>query len=227
MDAMTTLAIQISDSMAEEARRRANADGVSLDQWIASAVTEKIGSVESDLYFARRRQKADASRLLQALAAAHAAGVVHRDLKPSNLLVNADCSLKMCDFGLARESDTTLSQNFTEYVVTRWYRAPEVVLIASEYTKAIDVWSVGCILCELIGRKALFAGKDHHGSREHLSLHQEALVDQHEVHRSAKVNLWFQLSDLIEKDYENPPVNLQHDPSCSIPSVVQLQWGVL
>jgi mitogen-activated protein kinase 1/3 len=70
--------------------------------------------------------------------------------------------LKICDFGLARgfgndEDDPTL----TDYVVTRWYRAPEVVLLASEYTKSIDVWSVGCILCELIGRSPIFQGKDH------------------------------------------------------------------
>jgi mitogen-activated protein kinase 1/3 len=87
---------------------------------------------------------------------------VHRDLKPSNILANKNCDLKICDFGLARgfgkeEDDPTL----TDYVVTRWYRAPEVVLLASEYTKSIDVWSVGCILCELIGRKPIFTGKDH------------------------------------------------------------------
>merc|ERR1712183_868182 len=76
--------------------------------------------------------------------------------------VNKNCDLKICDFGLARgfgkeEDDPTL----TDYVVTRWYRAPEVVLLASEYTKSIDVWSVGCILCELIGLKPIFTGKDH------------------------------------------------------------------
>jgi len=92
----------------------------------------------------------------------HSANVVHRDLKPSNILVNKNCDLKICDFGLARgfggdEDDPSL----TDYVVTRWYRAPEVVLLASEYTKSIDVWSVGCILCELIGRKPIFTGKDH------------------------------------------------------------------
>ena len=78
--------------------------------------------------------------------------------------MNKNCDLKICDFGLARgfvTSDVEEAGTLTDYVVTRWYRAPEVVLLASEYTKAIDVWSVGCILCELIGRKALFMGKDH------------------------------------------------------------------
>lgn len=101
-------------------------------------------------------------QILRGLLYLHSANVVHRDLKPSNILVNKNCDLKICDFGLARgfgndEDDPTL----TDYVVTRWYRAPEVVLLASEYTKSIDVWSVGCILCELIGRKPLFTGKDH------------------------------------------------------------------
>lgn len=101
-------------------------------------------------------------QILRGLLYLHSANVLHRDLKPANILVNKNCDLKICDFGLARgfekeEDDSTL----TDYVVTRWYRAPEVVLLASEYTKAIDIWSVGCILCELIGRKPLFTGKDH------------------------------------------------------------------
>lgn len=101
-------------------------------------------------------------QILRGLLYLHSANVVHRDLKPSNILVNKNCDLKICDFGLARgfgseEDDPTL----TDYVVTRWYRAPEVVLLASEYTKSIDVWSVGCILCELVGRKPIFTGKDH------------------------------------------------------------------
>lgn len=103
-----------------------------------------------------------AYQILRGMFYLHTANVVHRDLKPSNILVNKNCDLKICDFGLARgfgndEDDPSL----TDYVVTRWYRAPEVVLLASEYTKSIDVWSVGCILCELIGRKPIFTGKDH------------------------------------------------------------------
>jgi len=99
---------------------------------------------------------------LRGLKYLHSANVVHRDIKPANLLVNKNCDLKICDFGLARgigggEDEPTL----TDYVVTRWWRAPEVVLLASEYTKSIDIWSVGCVLCELIGRKPIFCGKDH------------------------------------------------------------------
>mmetsp|Transcript_42624 Transcript_42624/g.92885 ORF Transcript_42624/g.92885 Transcript_42624/m.92885 type:complete len:396 (+) Transcript_42624:95-1282(+) len=102
-------------------------------------------------------------QILRGLVYLHSASVVHRDLKPSNLLVNKNCDLKICDFGLARvmmsEGEDNLGR--TDYVVTRWYRAPEVVLLASEYTASIDMWAVGCILCELIARKPAFAGKDH------------------------------------------------------------------
>lgn len=89
----------------------------------------------------------------------HSANVLHRDLKPSNLFLNANCDLKIGDFGLAR---TTSETDFmTEYVVTRWYRAPELLLNCSEYTAAIDIWSVGCILGEIMTRQPLFPGKDY------------------------------------------------------------------
>ena len=90
----------------------------------------------------------------------HSTNVLHRDLKPSNLLPNSNCDLKVCDFGLARGLDVD-NMELTEYVVTRWYRAPEIMLSCQEYTKAIDVWSVGCIFAELLGRKPLFPGDDY------------------------------------------------------------------
>lgn len=98
-------------------------------------------------------------QLLRGLKYVHSANVLHRDLKPSNLLLNSNCDLKIGDFGLAR---TTSETDFmTEYVVTRWYRAPELLLNCSEYTAAIDVWSVGCILGEIMTREPLFPGKDY------------------------------------------------------------------
>lgn len=98
-------------------------------------------------------------QLLRGLKYVHSANVLHRDLKPSNLLLNANCDLKIGDFGLAR---TTSETDFmTEYVVTRWYRAPELLLNCSEYTAAIDVWSVGCILGEIVTREPLFPGRDY------------------------------------------------------------------
>jgi len=98
-------------------------------------------------------------QILRGLKFIHSANVLHRDLKPSNLLLNANCDLKICDFGLARTSDE--KEFMTEYVVTRWYRAPELLLSCAEYTSSIDVWSVGCIFAELLGRKPLFPGKDY------------------------------------------------------------------
>lgn len=97
----------------------------------------------------------------------HSAGVVHRDLKPGNILVNKDCSLKICDFGLARgiaerdDSGKEADNALTEYVVTRWYRAPEVALLASQYGTGIDIWAIGCILCELVGRAPVFPGSSY------------------------------------------------------------------
>ena len=104
---------------------------------------------------------------LRALKALHSADVIHRDLKPSNLLLNANCDLKVCDFGLAR-SVLTAEPNggetgfMTEYVATRWYRAPEIMLTFKQYTKAIDVWSVGTILAEMLTGRPLFPGRDYH-----------------------------------------------------------------
>mmetsp|Transcript_26306 Transcript_26306/g.25926 ORF Transcript_26306/g.25926 Transcript_26306/m.25926 type:complete len:172 (+) Transcript_26306:336-851(+) len=99
-------------------------------------------------------------QVLRGLLYMHSANVIHRDLKPSNLLVNKNCDLKICDLGLARGYDRE-TENLTEYVVTRWYRAPEVILNSSMYTKQIDVWSCGCVFAELIGRAPLFPGDDY------------------------------------------------------------------
>uniref|UniRef100_A0A6U5YFD2 Protein kinase domain-containing protein n=1 Tax=Guillardia theta TaxID=55529 RepID=A0A6U5YFD2_GUITH len=99
-------------------------------------------------------------QVLRGLKYIHSAHVMHRDLKPNNLLVNANCDLKICDLGLARLSDGDESL-MTCYVVTRWYRAPELLLGNKQYTDAIDMWSVGCVLAELLGRKPLFQGKDY------------------------------------------------------------------
>ncbi|KAF8011094.1 hypothetical protein BT93_J1648 [Corymbia citriodora subsp. variegata] len=98
-------------------------------------------------------------QLLRGLKYLHSANVLHRDLKPGNLLVNANCDLKICDFGLARTSQGN-GQFMTEYVVTRWYRAPELLLSCDNYGTSIDVWSVGCIFAEILGRKPVFPGTE-------------------------------------------------------------------
>ena len=97
-------------------------------------------------------------QILRGLKYLHSCGILHRDLKPRNLLVNSNCDLKICDFGLARANIKNLmTENamLTDYIATRWYRAPEVVLSVKKYTAAIDVWSVGCILAELIKHEPL------------------------------------------------------------------------
>lgn len=108
---------------------------------------------------------------LRGIKILHGSNVIHRDLKPSNLLINSNCDLKICDFGLARIIDSHDGTNMdtvdskqsgmTEYVATRWYRAPEVMLTAAKYSKAMDIWSCGCILAELFIKKPICPGRDY------------------------------------------------------------------
>lgn len=103
-------------------------------------------------------------QILRGMKYIHSASVIHRDLKPGNLLVNADCELKICDFGLSRGFESQPDEHtphLTEYVATRWYRAPEIMLVFRRYDTSIDVWSIGCIFAELITGKPLFKGKDY------------------------------------------------------------------
>ena len=100
---------------------------------------------------------------LKALLYCHSGGLIHRDLKPSNLLLNDDCLLKLADFGLARSLHATRTGEvgdvvMTDYVATRWYRAPEILLGSTSYSKAVDMWSMGCIIAELFTGKALLPG---------------------------------------------------------------------
>ena len=105
-------------------------------------------------------------QILRGVLYMHSANIIHRDLKPANILANKNCDLKICDLGLGRgevrdEDDEEKKIELTEYVITRWYRAPEVILCPSEYSKAVDIWSIGCIFAELLGRQPLFPG-DHY-----------------------------------------------------------------
>ncbi|EIE81061.1 mitogen-activated protein kinase HOG1 [Rhizopus delemar RA 99-880] len=125
-----------------------------------------------DIYFVTELLGTDLHRLLQSrplekqfiqyflyqiLVSIKDTCVIHRDLKPSNILINENCDLKICDFGLARIQDPQM----TGYVSTRYYRAPEIMLTWQKYDVAVDVWSAGCIFAEMLEGKPLFPGKDH------------------------------------------------------------------
>nr|XP_020462535.1 mitogen-activated protein kinase 15 [Monopterus albus]XP_020462536.1 mitogen-activated protein kinase 15 [Monopterus albus] len=101
-------------------------------------------------------------QLFKATKYLHSGNVIHRDLKPSNVLLDTDCVVKLCDFGLARSLNQIQEDSgnpaLTEYVATRWYRAPEILLGSTRYTKGVDMWSLGCILGEMLLGKALFPG---------------------------------------------------------------------
>ncbi|XP_046725603.1 cyclin-dependent kinase-like 5 isoform X4 [Silurus meridionalis] len=97
-------------------------------------------------------------QLIKAIHWCHKNDIVHRDIKPENLLISSDDVLKLCDFGFARDLSEGTDANYTEYVATRWYRSPEL-LLGAPYGKAVDMWSVGCILGELSDGQPLFPGE--------------------------------------------------------------------
>lgn len=97
-------------------------------------------------------------QLCMAIYWCHSNSVIHRDIKPENLLVNPDHSLKLCDFGFARIVQPG-SQTLTDYVATRWYRAPELLLGTTKYDLTVDSWAIGCIMGELVDGQPVFPGE--------------------------------------------------------------------
>jgi len=101
-------------------------------------------------------------QLLCALKFIHSAKLLHRDIKPSNILVDSSCAIKICDFGLCRSISTDGDESgglvLTDYIATRWYRSPEVLMGSRRYTEGIDLWSVGCIVGEMFRTRPLLPG---------------------------------------------------------------------
>ncbi|MBA0578352.1 hypothetical protein Gorai_020638, partial [Gossypium raimondii] len=96
-------------------------------------------------------------QLLEGVKYLHDNWVLHRDLKTSNLLLSSQGELKICDFGMARQYGSP-QKPYTTKVVTQWYRAPELLLGAKTYSTAVDMWSVGCIMAEMLAKQPLFKG---------------------------------------------------------------------
>lgn len=98
-------------------------------------------------------------QLLRAVKALHSKGIFHRDIKPENCMVKKDTyELKLADFGSTRQVNECTP--YTEYIATRWYRAPECILTAGSYGPPVDIWAVGCVLFELLSGRPLFPGSN-------------------------------------------------------------------
>jgi len=109
--------------------------------------TDLTSIIKSDQPLTEEHYKFFLYQLLRGLKYIHSAKIVHRDLKPRNLLVNSNCDLKICDFGLARPLFKNVKANvLTEYVATRWYRAPECLMTDGYYNHKMDIWGYGCVL---------------------------------------------------------------------------------
>lgn len=109
--------------------------------------------------FSEAQVKCYMIQLLSGLEYCHRHEVLHRDIKGSNLLIDNNGNLKIADFGLARPYGER-GRKYTNRVITLWYRPPELLMGANEYGPSVDMWSVGCLLAELLTRKPLFPGKD-------------------------------------------------------------------
>ena len=127
-------------------------------------------STTSDIQLTCSQQLQIIYQSLSAMSYIHSLDIIHRDLKPANILLDSNYNVKICDFGLARiinnddEGSVNYNHNnnnqYSEYVVSRWYRAPEIILTPGYYNKSQDVWSLGCVFSEMLLKKPIFQGKN-------------------------------------------------------------------
>ena len=99
-----------------------------------------------------------AQQLFEGLDYLHRRGVLHRDIKAANILISKTGELKLADFGLARFYQKSQKQDYTNRVITIWYRSPELLLGETQYGPAVDIWSAACVLVEIFTRHAIFPG---------------------------------------------------------------------
>ena len=99
-------------------------------------------------------------QILKAMKCIHSSDIMLRDLKPSNILINSDCKLKLSDFTLAKSTNISdeYRQNITDYMSLRYYKAPEILLTANTYDQSVDMWTIGCLIGEIINGKVVFPG---------------------------------------------------------------------
>jgi len=96
-------------------------------------------------------------QIFKGMESVHAAGICHRDLKPENILKTVDGVIKICDFGSAKKIIPGVENN--PYAVSRYYRAPELILLNRFYNNKVDIWAIGCIFAEFLTLRPIFPGK--------------------------------------------------------------------
>lgn len=126
-------------------------------EFVTQDLKRYLESFDEEVYLDPKVVKKFLYQILKGTASCHSRRILHRDLKPQNLLISDDGTLKIADFGLARAFAVPI-RPYTHEVVTLWYRAPELLLGAIEYSTPIDIWSIGCIFVEMITKQPLFAG---------------------------------------------------------------------